>query len=60
MCVNHQFLIISFFYACMQHKNADQNRVSIKNGEETVVYVKPEDEIFFEVFLWSLVGATLL
>lgn len=44
------YLIISKIY---KHKNADRNRVAIKHGEETVVYVKPEDEIFFELCSWS-------
>ena len=33
----------------MQHKNADQNRGTLKNGEESVIFNRPEDEIFFEV-----------
>lgn len=33
----------------MQHKNADQNRGTVKNGEECVIYNRPEDEILFEV-----------
>ncbi|XP_057777473.1 protein BCCIP homolog [Salvia miltiorrhiza] len=44
------YLIISKIY---KHKNADQNRGTVKNGEETVIYNRPEDEIFFELSLWS-------
>ncbi|KAG6399033.1 hypothetical protein SASPL_140507 [Salvia splendens] len=40
------YLIISKIY---KHKNADQNRGTVKNGEESVIYNRPEDEIFFEV-----------
>lgn len=43
------YLIISKIY---KHKNAD-GRGAIKNGEETVIYIKPEDEILFELSLWS-------
>ncbi|XP_042025679.1 protein BCCIP homolog isoform X2 [Salvia splendens] len=44
------YLIISKIY---KHKNADQNRGTLKNGEESVIYNRPEDEIFFELSSWS-------
>ncbi|KAH6805556.1 CDK inhibitor P21 binding protein [Perilla frutescens var. frutescens] len=44
------YLIISKIY---KHKNADRDRGTIKEGEESVIYIKPEDEIFFELSSWS-------
>ncbi|XP_047974495.1 protein BCCIP homolog isoform X1 [Salvia hispanica] len=44
------YLIISKIY---KHKNADQNRGTLKNGEESVIFNRPEDEIFFELSSWS-------
>ncbi|CAA0832954.1 Protein BCCIP homolog [Striga hermonthica] len=46
------YLIISKIY---KHKNADKNKGITKTGEENVIYVKPEDEIFYELSLWSFI-----
>ncbi|KAK6122392.1 hypothetical protein DH2020_043834 [Rehmannia glutinosa] len=46
------YLIISKIY---KHKNADQNKETTKGGAETVIYVKPEDEIFLELSSWSFI-----
>ncbi|KAL3838050.1 hypothetical protein ACJIZ3_022641 [Penstemon smallii] len=40
------YLIITKIY---KHKNADQ----IKNGDEAIIYIKPEEELFFELSSWS-------
>ncbi|KAL1556558.1 protein BCCIP isoform X2 [Salvia divinorum] len=44
------YLIISKIY---KHKSADQNGGTVKNGEETLIYNRPEDEIFFMLSSWS-------
>lgn len=44
------YLIISKIY---KHKNADQNKGTTKSGEEAVIFIKPEDEIFLELSSWS-------
>ncbi|GFP83531.1 protein bccip homolog [Phtheirospermum japonicum] len=46
------YLIISKIY---KHKNAHQNKGTTKNGAESVIYAKPEDEIFVELSLWSFI-----
>ncbi|KAL6577576.1 hypothetical protein OROMI_009904 [Orobanche minor] len=40
------YLIMSKVY---KHKNAYHNKGTTKSGTENVIYVQPEDEIFFEV-----------
>ncbi|KAL6566337.1 hypothetical protein OROGR_001952 [Orobanche gracilis] len=45
------YLIMSKVY---KHKNASQNKGTTKSGIENVIYVKPEDEIFFELSSWSV------
>ncbi|XP_073142312.1 protein BCCIP homolog [Henckelia pumila] len=44
------YIIISKIY---KHKNADQNKGKDKNGDEAVIYIKPEDEILLELSSWS-------
>ncbi|KAL8549651.1 hypothetical protein ACS0TY_008483 [Phlomoides rotata] len=44
------YLIISKIYKI---KNADQSRGKIQSREEAVIYIKPEDEIFYELSSWS-------
>ncbi|KAL3635965.1 hypothetical protein CASFOL_020512 [Castilleja foliolosa] len=46
------YLIVSKIY---KHKNAHQNKGTTKNGAESVIYAKPEDEIFVELSLWSFI-----
>ncbi|KAG8382742.1 hypothetical protein BUALT_Bualt05G0108900 [Buddleja alternifolia] len=43
------YLIISRIY---KHKNANQNK-GMKDGDEDVIYIKPEDEILLELSSWS-------
>lgn len=40
---------ILFLDAYVQHKNADQK--GKQNSDETIIYVKPEDEIFHKVLI---------
>ncbi|KAL3644710.1 hypothetical protein CASFOL_009890 [Castilleja foliolosa] len=46
------YLIISKIY---KHKNAHQNKGTTKNGAESVIFAKPEDEIFVELSSWSFI-----
>ncbi|GER44665.1 protein BCCIP homolog [Striga asiatica] len=50
------YLIISKIY---KHKNADKNKGMTKTGEENVIYVKPEDEIFYELKDYRLMGLVM-
>ncbi|KZV54373.1 hypothetical protein F511_03628 [Dorcoceras hygrometricum] len=45
------FIVISKIY---KHKNADQNKVKARNGDEAIIYIKPEDEILLELSSWSV------
>ncbi|KAK6146756.1 hypothetical protein DH2020_020625 [Rehmannia glutinosa] len=42
-----------------EHKNADQNKETTKGGAETVIYAKPEDEIFLELKDYRLMGLVM-
>ncbi|XP_047332246.1 protein BCCIP homolog [Impatiens glandulifera] len=44
------YLIITKIY---EHKNVNQKNGADKKGEESIIYVKPEDEIFHELASWS-------
>ncbi|KAL9166632.1 hypothetical protein ABFS82_05G042700 [Erythranthe guttata] len=44
------YLIISKIY---KHKNAVGDKGTTKNGDENVIYIKPEDELFLEFCSWS-------
>ncbi|KAL7110725.1 hypothetical protein ACP275_05G043800 [Erythranthe tilingii] len=44
------YLIISKIY---KHKNADGDKGTTKNGDESVIYIKPEDELLLEFCSWS-------
>ncbi|KAL3635971.1 hypothetical protein CASFOL_020518 [Castilleja foliolosa] len=46
------YLIVSKIY---KHKNAHQNKGTTKNGAESVIYAKTEDEIFVELSSWSFI-----
>ncbi|XP_011070607.1 protein BCCIP homolog [Sesamum indicum] len=44
------YLIMSKIY---KHKNANGKKGMAESGEEAVIYMKPEDEIFLELSSWS-------
>ncbi|XP_075488678.1 uncharacterized protein LOC142527679 isoform X2 [Primulina tabacum] len=44
------YIVISKIY---KHKNEDQNAGKARNGDEVVIHIKPEDEIFLELSSWS-------
>ncbi|KAF2316810.1 hypothetical protein GH714_042151 [Hevea brasiliensis] len=44
------YLIVSKIY---KHKNADHKKGKSSHNEELIIYIKPEDEIFHKLCLWS-------
>ncbi|KAI4313760.1 hypothetical protein L6164_026715 [Bauhinia variegata] len=45
-----QYIIVSKIY---KHKNAEGKRKPSIDEEEAIIYIKPEDEIFHKVSMWS-------
>ncbi|KAL7000931.1 hypothetical protein U1Q18_002083 [Sarracenia purpurea var. burkii] len=44
------YLLITRIY---EHKNATQKEGASTSGEEAIIFIKPEDEIFHQLSLWS-------
>ncbi|XP_002527793.2 protein BCCIP homolog isoform X1 [Ricinus communis] len=44
------YLLITKIY---KHKNADQKKRQSSDNEEAIIYIKPEDEIFYKHCSWS-------
>ncbi|XVE81206.1 hypothetical protein DITRI_Ditri15bG0044200 [Diplodiscus trichospermus] len=44
------YIVVSKIY---KHKNANQKRLSSSDKDEALVYIKPEDEIFHKLSMWS-------
>ncbi|XP_022735218.1 protein BCCIP homolog isoform X3 [Durio zibethinus] len=44
------YILVSKIY---EHKNANQKRSSSADKDEAIIYIKPEDEIFRKLSIWS-------